>query len=163
MAIECLRGGELSYNLKKFGRLPANVARYFFVEVVHAIAHMHAKGYCHRDLKPWDIMLNDDLSQAKVIDFSYSTPLDWDEFEKCPDILKGWLSGTRYFMAPEQMDENAFPMTDDFSKIDVWALGILLINMMTLDFPFESPDDKKNYFNFMANPSQFFYLHQVKF
>jgi serine/threonine protein kinase len=36
---------------------------------------MHEKGFAHRDLKPWNVMLVEDLSEAKVIDFSYSTPL----------------------------------------------------------------------------------------
>jgi len=101
MAIECIRGGELSYNLKKFGRYPPGIAKYFFVQVVDAIAHMHSRGFCHRDLKPWNIMLSDDLADAKVIDFSYSTSLYHDDFENSPDILKGFLSGTRQFMAPE--------------------------------------------------------------
>ena len=45
-----------------------------------AIAHMHKVGYCHRDLKPWNIMLNNDHSGVKVIDFSYSTALDKEMF-----------------------------------------------------------------------------------
>lgn len=101
MVIECIRGGELSYNLKKFGRYTPEVAKYFFKQVVDAIAHMHSRGFCHRDLKPWNIMLSDDLSDAKVIDFSYSTSLYKDDFENSPDILKGFLSGTKQFMAPE--------------------------------------------------------------
>jgi serine/threonine protein kinase len=101
MVLESLHGGELSYNLQKFGRMTPLVAKYFFYQIVDAIAHMHSRGFCHRDLKPWNIMLNDSLSSAKVIDFSYSTPLNADDIsEKCPK-LKGWLSGTLYFMAPE--------------------------------------------------------------
>ena len=91
------------YNMQKFGRYSPAVAHHFFVEVVSAIAHMHERGFCHRDLKPWNIMLSDDLSSAKVIDFSYSTSLDYEQFMNGPDILKGFLSGTRQFMAPEQM------------------------------------------------------------
>jgi serine/threonine protein kinase len=75
MAIECLKGGEMYYNLQKFGRFKPSMARYFFGQVVDAIAHMHSRGFCHRDLKPWNVMLTDDLANAKVIDFSYSTPL----------------------------------------------------------------------------------------
>jgi serine/threonine protein kinase len=46
-------------------------------------------------------------------------------------------------MAPEQLDEKRYPIMDDFSKIDVWALGVLLINMLTLDFAFPRADDQK--------------------
>lgn len=104
-------------------------------------------------------MLSDDLSSAKVIDFSYSTPLDKDQFMKGPDILKGFLSGTKQFMAPEQMPQDKFPLTDDFSKIDVWALGVLLINMLTLDFPFENAHT--DYESFMECPEAFFEQHEV--
>lgn len=57
---------------------------------------MHKCGFAHRDIKPWNVMLTDDLSAAKVIDFSYSTPLISRQRESVPAnrILKGWLSGT---------------------------------------------------------------------
>ena len=95
MAIECLKGGELYFNMQKFGRFEPQLAHYFFKQIVSAIAHMHSKGYCHRDLKPWNVMLTDDLANAKVIDFSYSTPLTKSNFEECPDILKKFLPGTK--------------------------------------------------------------------
>lgn len=56
-------------------------------------------------------------------------------------------------MAPEQMPQDKFPLTDDFSKIDVWALGVLLINMLTLEFSFENSEtDQDSYMKFMSNP-----------
>ena len=79
---------------------------------------------------------------------------------KGPDILKGFLSGTKQFMAPEQMPHDKFPLTDDFSKIDVWALGVLLINMLTLDFPFENATHT-DYESFIECPEAFFEQHEV--
>ena len=136
MVIECLRGGELYFNMAKVGKYPPFVAHYFFCQVVDAIAHMHSRGYCHRDLKPWNIMLMDDLQGVKVIDFSYSTPLNRKKFDRVPEMLKGYLPGTKQYMAPESLDKDSIPLTDDFSKINVWALRILLINMLTLNFAF---------------------------
>ena len=97
---------------------------------------MHKAGVAHRDLKPWNVMLDDRLSSAKVIDFSYSTPLDLKELEGLPasKLLSGWLSGTPQFMAPEQNVRDKIPMTDDFSKMDIWALGQILIYMLKLSF-----------------------------
>ena len=77
-------------------------------------------------------MITKDLSTIKVIDFSYSTALDPEEFKKCPDIFKGKLNGTPEFLAPEQLEQRI----EDFSKLDIWALGVLLINMLTVDFAF---------------------------
>jgi serine/threonine protein kinase len=91
-------------------------------------------------------MLSDDLSHAKVIDFSYSTPLTKSEFLQAPEILHKFLPGTKQFMAPEQMETERYPIMTDFSKIDVFALGVLLINMLTLDYAFESAtEDKETY------------------
>lgn len=92
MALECLPGGELSYNMFRVGGYPGHVAHYFFKQICKAIEHMHKKGYCHRDLKPWNVMLTENLDNAKVIDFSYSTPFDPEKFKALPDFLKGFLS-----------------------------------------------------------------------
>lgn len=101
MVMETLKGGELYFNLKKFGRFPPRMCHYFFCQILDAICHMNKRGFCHRDLKPWNIMLVEDLSLAKVIDFSYSTPLCPSQLSSRPQILKGFLSGTVQFMAPE--------------------------------------------------------------
>jgi serine/threonine protein kinase len=67
-------------------------------------------------------------------------------------------------MAPEQMETEKFPIMSDFSKIDVFALGVFLINMLTLDFAFENAvEDNNSYQRFMADPSEFFERHNVNF
>lgn len=43
---------------------------------------MHSKGYCHRDIKPWNILLNDDLTMLKVIDFGYATPIEMADLQE---------------------------------------------------------------------------------
>jgi len=101
MVLESLKGGELSYNLIKYGRFTPELTQYFFLQITSAIHHMHRRGFCHRDLKPWNVMLTEDLTTAKVIDFSYSTPLKAKDIPAiCPKLL-GFLSGTKYYMAPE--------------------------------------------------------------
>jgi len=62
-------------------------------------------------------------------------------------------------MAPEQLNKDSFPLTDDFSKMDVWALGVFLIHMLTLEFAFESSNDSENYEKFMYDPMKFFREH----
>mmetsp|Transcript_14645 Transcript_14645/g.24955 ORF Transcript_14645/g.24955 Transcript_14645/m.24955 type:complete len:205 (-) Transcript_14645:524-1138(-) len=127
---------------------------------------MHSRGFCHRDLKPWNIMLSNDLSSAKVIDFSYSTPLKASDIKLCPK-LNEFLPGTRYFMAPEQLNRDTVPIMQDFSKLDVWALGVLLINMLTLDFafvnPLDSEEDMEKFQSFIKSPTSFFKRRGVTF
>ena len=55
---------------------------------------MHSKGKIHRDLKPWNIVLSDNLGEAKIIDFGLSTPFIREDFMKMPDIFKNFISGT---------------------------------------------------------------------
>lgn len=53
---------------------------------------------------------------------------------------------------------------DDFSKIDVFAMGVFLINMLTLDYAFENAvEDNSNYLKFLENPREFFKKKNVKF
>ena len=67
------------------------------------------------------------------------------------------MPGTKAYMAPEQLNKDNFPLTDDFSKLDVWALGVFLIHMLTHEFAFESPSDSDNYEFFMNDPIKFFH------
>ena len=61
---------------------------------------MHSKGICHRDLKPWNIMLSDDLLDAKVIDFSYSTPLKKKRFVRMSEATLGIFRWNPIILAP---------------------------------------------------------------
>jgi len=67
-------------------------------------------------------------------------------------------------MAPEQMDTESYPIMRDFSKIDVFALGVFLVNMLTLDFAFENAkEDHQRYLQFLDNPAEFLERHSVEF
>lgn len=59
------------------------------MQLASALSHMHIKGYSHRDLKPWNIMVNDDLTQLKIIDFGYATPLDAEKLANSSRYLRG--------------------------------------------------------------------------
>ena len=62
MILETLRGGELFYHIKKCGKLTPETSRYYFKQLAEAVKHLITSGYCHRDVKPWNIMMNNDLS-----------------------------------------------------------------------------------------------------
>ena len=102
---------------------------------------IHRLGYIHRDLKPWNIILSDDHSQVKIIDFGLATPLDQTQ-RQLP--FTSYLPGTRQYMAPENIvrpvEELIAPdlSETDLSKIDTFALGVILINMLTGGYLFQS-------------------------
>jgi len=101
MVLETIRGGELYYHIRKCAGFSLGVSNLFFQQLSGALWHMHNSGYCHRDLKPWNIMMSSDLSSVKIIDFGYATPLDPAELAKSSRFLRGKLSCTANYMAPE--------------------------------------------------------------
>ena len=124
---------------------------------------MHESGYCHRDLKPWNIMVSSDLTSLKIIDFGYATPLENHKLEECSKYFKGKLECTVNYMAPElYLDEIKIPL----DKADVFALGVILINFLTGTYPFESVYEAKSkvvrrdYLEFMSDPGSALFSSQ---
>lgn len=103
--------------------------------VLEALKEAHAKGIIHRDLKPENIFIHrqgEELT-AKVIDFGICKPLDTSPFEEDRDKLTrtDQVFGTPEYMAPEQIA--ADPVGP---PADVYAVGILLYEMLTGRQPF---------------------------
>ncbi len=128
IAMEYLRGETISKALAR-GPLPREEALRVMGGVAHALAAAHRVGVVHRDLKPDNVMLAESQlagisSVVKVLDFGIAL------------VAKGTLSaritgdlsvGTPPYMAPEQFadSERIGPHTD------VWAMGLLLFEMLT--------------------------------
>jgi len=139
--LEALHGGELFYHIVRNGPFSKETSRSFLKQLISGISLIHELGYIHRDLKPWNIIMSDDQSQVKIIDFGLATPL-----EKSRRTLPftTYMDGTRQYMAPETIvrpiEERITPdlSETDLSKVDTYALGIILINMLTGAYLFES-------------------------
>lgn len=102
------------------------------LEVADAMAHAHAKGIVHRDLKPENVLI-DARGRARVADFGLARA-DWDELERLTQT-GAWV-GTPFFSAPEQV--SAGKTASVSPATDVWALGVMLYEALTLTLPFES-------------------------
>ena len=93
-----------------------------------AIAHLHRNGVLHRDLSSNNVLLNN-IHMAKVTDFGMSKIADNDpsmtrsQVTKCP--------GTLVYMPPEALRPQ--PLYSD--KIDSFSLGVLLVQIVTRNFP----------------------------
>jgi serine/threonine protein kinase/tetratricopeptide (TPR) repeat protein len=107
-----------------------------FVPVCQAIQHAHQKGIIHRDIKPSNVLvaLHDERPVPKVIDFGVAKAIGQQLTEKTLYTGFGALVGTPAYMAPEQA---TFNQLDVDTRADVYALGVLLYELLAGSPPFE--------------------------
>lgn len=100
--------------------------------VAEGVQHAHERGVLHRDLKPGNILLDED-GTAYVSDFGLAKQLHTDsELTRTQGMV-----GTPAYMAPEQAQSGGRDVT---ARTDVWALGVILYELLTGRVPFEGAD-----------------------
>jgi len=107
-----------------------------FVKVCHAVQHAHHKGLIHRDLKPSNVLvtLHDTQPVPKVIDFGIAKAIDQHLTEKTFFTEYHQILGTPAYMSPEQAEMSGL---DIDTRADVYALGVLLYELLTGTTPFD--------------------------
>jgi tetratricopeptide (TPR) repeat protein len=116
----------------------APVARlHLFIDVCHAIQHAHHKGVIHRDIKPSNVLvtLHDGVPVVKVIDFGIAKAMQQKLTEQTLFTAYGQMIGTPAYMSPEQAQLSAL---DIDTRTDVYALGVLLFELLTGTTPLQS-------------------------
>jgi len=114
--MDYIEHGSLEDRLKRQGPMTANEAIELFQELANGMMHLHDKGVLHCDLKPGNVLLDQD-GKPRVADFGQSR-LSTDE---TPAL------GTLFYMAPEQANLKAAPD----ASWDVYGLGALFYSMLT--------------------------------
>lgn len=124
IAMEYVTGDTLEQRLQR-GALPAREALALFAALCDAVAYIHARGIVHRDLKANNVKI-DDAGTVKLLDFGIARAGDSPRL-----TTDGSVVGTLHYLSPEQIrGETASPASD------VWALGVLLYEMVTGRVPF---------------------------
>lgn len=109
-----------------------------FVRVCQGVQHAHQKGILHRDLKPANVLVatQDGRAVPKIIDFGLARAIERDHgvtrFTGRDELL-----GTPAYMSPEQCDRQGH---DVDARTDIWALGLLLYELLVGDLPIARVD-----------------------
>jgi serine/threonine protein kinase/tetratricopeptide (TPR) repeat protein len=135
IVMELLDGPTLGDHLHRAGALPLERALGVIADVCAAVEAGHRRGVVHRDLKPGNVILartDDGGEVCKVLDFGIASLVG------IPDATTltspGALIGTYGYMSPEQVNGAvAGP------RSDVFALGVILYEMITREVPFAAP------------------------
>jgi serine/threonine-protein kinase len=136
LVMELLDGEDLSSALERRGRLnPLNAVR-MLLPIAHALAAAHDKHIVHRDLKPENIYLSrseDGSVQPKLIDFGVAKLGKTETSERITAV--GVVVGSPGYMAPEQARGD-----DCDERADIWALCVVLYELVTGSLPFQGPN-----------------------
>ncbi|MCC6646702.1 MAG: serine/threonine protein kinase [Polyangiaceae bacterium] len=133
LVMERLRGEPLSARLARDGRLSPREAASLVIEACEPLAEAHARGVVHRDLKPSNLFLASStggVSRLVVLDFGVATAALADAAETLTDPSA--VVGSPRYLAPEQLRD---PSRVD-ARADVWALGVILFELVAGKPPF---------------------------
>jgi tetratricopeptide (TPR) repeat protein len=118
-------------------QLSVNDRLQVFQHICHAVQHAHQKGIIHRDLKPSNILVesHDGRPVPKVIDFGLAKAINALPLtERSLFTQLGAMLGTPLYMAPEQAE---FSAIDVDTRADIYALGVILYELLTGTTPLE--------------------------
>jgi len=126
IVMEYLPGGSLADRLEREGAQPLGRSLAWLAQAAAALDAAHANGIVHRDVKPANLLLDDD-DRVKVADFGVASAADLGSFTEA-----GTVVGTAGYLAPEQArGERATPASDRY------ALAVLAFELLTGRRPFQ--------------------------
>ena len=134
-AMEFVEGMTLDLWREKVLPSPMEVTE-FFIQTCSAVRYAHGRGIIHRDLKPGNILV-DGRNRPHVLDFGIARVADPEGAEESMVTVAGQFLGTFAYAAPEQLE--GAPERIDV-RVDVFALGVLLYELLTGRRPFETGD-----------------------
>ncbi|XP_006651844.1 serine/threonine-protein kinase SAPK8 [Oryza brachyantha] len=135
IVMEYASGGELFERICKNVRFSEDEARYFFQQLISGVSYCHSMQVCHRDLKLENTLLDGSPApRLKICDFGYSKSSVLHSQPKS-------TVGTPAYIAPEVLLKKEY----DGKTADVWSCGVTLYVMVVGAYPFEDPEEPKNF------------------
>jgi serine/threonine-protein kinase len=125
IVMEYVKGQSLKEQINNLGRLPLRVALDYACQIAHALSHAHRHGIIHRDVKPHNILINEE-GRVKVTDFGIAHAVT-----AATVTYNGAILGSVHYFSPEQACGG---YTGD--KSDIYSLGVVLYEMLSGNIPF---------------------------
>jgi eukaryotic-like serine/threonine-protein kinase len=121
IVMEFVDGTDLSALLKKHGPLQGMAALKVIAQVADGLAHAHAQGIVHRDIKPHNIFVSKD-GRVKLGDFGLARAVE----QTTELTMPGAAVGTAHYMSPEQSNGAEIDQ-----RSDIYSLGVTAYNLVT--------------------------------
>lgn len=125
IVMEFIKGRTLKQYINEYSPLSPARSVHIMKQLTSAIAHAHENQIIHRDIKPQNILIDED-GNVKITDFGIATTLSETSFTKTNSVL-----GTVHYISPEQARGGTAT-----KKSDIYALGIVLYELLTGELPF---------------------------
>lgn len=124
-----VRGESLADRLRREGKIGEEDARRILAEIADGLDHAHRQGVVHRDIKPDNVLLEDESGRALLTDFGVAKAVGKSETL----TIHGGVIGTPHYMSPEQASGRA----DIDGRSDIYSLGVMAYAMLSGRLPFE--------------------------
>ena len=139
IAMEYLQGESLEKLIARKPALPLATRIDYVVQACRALDYAHRRGVIHRDVKPANIVITTD-GMVKVVDFGIARIADASKTQT------GMLLGTLAYMSPEQLRGQHAD-----ARCDIWALGVVLYELITYRRPFTGDNHAALLLNILQN------------
>ena len=144
LELECIKGCTLLSQIVANNRSVQAGATFYAAELILALQHLHGNNVVYRDLKPENVMMSIALQgRLKLVDFGNAKILEKGDrtYTSC---------GTAVYIAPEVLTGEGHD-----HRVDIWALGILICELISGETPFQAPTVKQVYENISCGLMKF--------
>ena len=144
LAMQCVAGGSLADRIAREKTLPVDDVIRVLTEIASALGHAHKRGVVHRDIKPQNVLVDDESGRCLLTDFGIARGDD-----SGPLTATGIVVGTPAYLAPERiMGEKSD------HRADIYAVGVMAYELLAGNPPFHGPTPMAGMMKRLEGPPQ---------
>ncbi|MBT8337851.1 MAG: serine/threonine protein kinase, partial [Gemmatimonadetes bacterium] len=133
LVMRYVKGRTMEERLQAEGRLPLDHARQVLLSVASALAAAHEQGIVHRDVRPGNVLWDDDAQRGYLTDFGIAAVLATSGMDSSRITQTGQMVGDPRYLSPEQLQDK-----DLTEQSDIYGLGILGYELFTGEGPYQA-------------------------